>query len=127
MSNQTAAEEILVLAGEGGALKLYCVEKDGTHRFAWDSIWQVPDEQGNEPIKTAGWKAKEYATLSDAIDAAPKYWLFLAPVFVAAEFREVFWNLASARLAESEQSSQFIEDCLSRWERACRGVRRGRT
>ncbi len=120
MSDQNNAR-ILGLAGEGGGLDLYCVEKDGALRFTWDPIWQMLDEDGQEPRKTVGWKAKEYVSVSDAIDAAPKYWLVLMPVFVRADFRDLFWKLASARLAESGRSPEFTRRCLGRWEQACRG------
>jgi hypothetical protein len=121
MSDQSDARIILELAGEGGGLDLYCVEKDGTLRFAWDPIWQMPGEDGQEPTKTVGWKAKQYMSVTDAVDAAPKYWLSLMPVFVRADFRDFFWNLASARLAESGRPPEFIRRCLGRWERACQG------
>ncbi len=125
MSDQSDAQRILALAGEGGGLDLYCVEKDGTLRFVWNPIWQMPDEDGQEPRKTVGWKATAYVSVADAIDAAPKYWLFLAPVFVRADFQDLFWKLASTRLAESRRPPEFIRRCLDRWQRACRRPIRG--
>lgn len=119
LNNPPDAHLILSLVGEGGGLKLYCLVTDGAIRFAWESAWQVLDEHGCEPVKTPGWKAKEYLSVADAVDGASSHWTFLAPTFVREDFRSMIWRLTSERLAESRMSPTRIEDALARWKRAC--------
>ena len=119
MNEPANAQRIVALTGEGGGLDLYCLEKDSVIHFVWDSIWQIPGDGGEEPKRTPGWRAQEYATVSAAIAAAPGYWIFLAPVFIREDLRDMLWKLASARLTQSKQPTEFFESCLARWERAC--------
>jgi len=113
MNEPAKAQRIVALAGEGGGLDLYCLEKDSVIHFVWDRIWQIPGDGGEEPKRTSGWGAQEYATVPAAIAAAPGYWLYLAPVFICEELRETLWKIASARLALSKQPPDFIESCLA--------------
>lgn len=116
---QPQPQKILQLAGEGGGLCLYRTETNGAIRYSWDSTWQVPDESGDVPTKTPGWKPRVYESISEAVDAAPRYWIHLAPVFVTEDLRESLLQLVSARLANSHLLPSDIQDKLARWERAC--------
>src|SRR4051812_18155906 len=103
---QPNPQKIVRLAGEGGGLDLYVFETDTGMRFSWDSIWQVPDEDGKQPTKTQGWKAAEYLSLTDAVAAAPAYWIYLAPLFVREDFQALVWKHASTQLTDSGNSSR---------------------
>lgn len=116
---QPQPQKVLQLAGEGGGLCLYRFENDGVTRYSWDSTWQVPDEYGNVPTKTVGWKRRMYEFVSEAIDAAPRYWIHLAPVFVSEDLRESLLQLVSVQLTNSHLLPSDIQDKLARWERVC--------
>jgi hypothetical protein len=122
MARQPSPQEIVALAGEGGGLTLYLLETDRGMRFSWNSIWQMPDESGQEPTKNPDWKAPEYLTVADAIAGVPAYWVYLAPLFVREDFQALFWEYASKQLAESAKSPRLIASSLARWKRACRRV-----
>ena len=112
--------KIIDLVGEGGGLSLYLLETDDGMRFSWNSVWQIPDEGGEEPRKTPGTRAKEYLTVSEAIAGAPGYWIYLMPKFVRDDFRPLFLDLVARRLAGTTMPAERRESCLARWRRACR-------
>ena len=118
MDQQHEPLRVLHLVGEGGGLSLFRFQQDGVIGYTWDCAWQVPDENGDVPMKTVGWEPKTYACVSEAIDAAPRYWIFLLPVFVREDLRNLLLTLVSARLGHSNLSSQDIEDKLNRWKTA---------
>ena len=120
MNQAHGLQKILQLAGEGGGLTLYCMEKDGTLRYWWQSLWTIPDETGRIPTRTPDQEPKSYASIREAMDAAPRYWALLFPVFVRDDFRDLFVELVSARFATLGLPSPEIEDKLDRWKRGGR-------
>jgi hypothetical protein len=120
ISETSQGDRFLRLAGEGGGLDLYRFERAGAMRFSWDRLWQVPDENGRDPPKTSGWREREYATLIEAVSAAPAYWPLLMPVLVHPDYCDELWTLATDRLSRSRHSFDVVERCRERWEHACR-------
>src|SRR5436190_1690766 len=103
---QPNPQKVVRLAGEGGGLDLYVFETEAGMRFSWDSIWQIADEDGNEPTKTLGWKAVEYLSVINALEAAPSYWIYLAPPFVHEDFRASVWGYVSEQFSEIPSSAR---------------------
>src|SRR5262249_451200 len=120
MTDQPNGERIATLVGEGGCLYLYRYQRGGSTRFAGDTLWQIPDEEGRVPQKIPAWKGREYTTLTSAFEGAPSYWPFLMPAFVHSDIRDEIWSLVSNRLSNG-QPPNFAAQCLPRWERACNG------
>ena len=113
-------ERVVVLAGEGGGLDLYEFSGPAGPTFSWQPVWQILDEDGNEPERNPNAAHARYSSIAEAMASAPSYWHLLAPVHIDSRYYELLHGLLLARLDLAKIDQNQRKNILFRWERLAR-------